>query len=174
MTHTWCCLLRFGVHKPQNIWHLLASATQWKFTSGSPRGPSKSLFFLSYAVAPPSGLGCFFSHPRSLPIRFFALSPCPKMCVVHLCEKKGKLSLKQAGGRHLHCCQQHMHIDSCFVCVGRKTVLVFQCSGRYVLMFLWFEVSQQFSVLLFVFRARIMLYPIQQHINVGWSMHFFI
>lgn len=71
-------------------------------------------------VASPSGSGRFFSRPRSLPICFFVLSPCPKMCVVQLCERKGKLCLKQAGGRHIHCCQQHMHIDSCFVCWREK------------------------------------------------------
>lgn len=33
----------------------------------------------------------------------------------------------------MHRCQQHMHIDSCFVRMGRKTILVFQCSGSYAL-----------------------------------------
>lgn len=83
------------------------------------------------------------------------------MCVVQLCENKGKLCLEQAGGRHMHCCQQHVHTESCFVCVGRKAVLVFQCSGMHALRLLQFEVGQGLSVLLCTFRARTVLCPMQ-------------
>lgn len=80
----------------------------------------------------------FHFLPRPLSISFFVLyhhSVLKCMCCA-AAWKIGKLCLKQAGGRHVHCCWQHMHIDSCFVSVGRKTVVVFQCSGRYALMLL--------------------------------------
>lgn len=146
MAHTQCCVLCFWVHDPQNMWHLLTSVKQWKFIYGSPKQSSKTdLLVLSCS----SSLWFLFPPRVSLPMVVFFCHPDRKICVLCSCVKTRGNCLEQAGGRHMHCCQQHVHTESCFVCVGRKAVLVFQCSGMHGLRLLQFEVGQGLCLALY-------------------------
>lgn len=91
------------------------------------------LIFLSFAVAP---LSAFFSHPGSLYLLWlFVCHSDPKICVLCSCVKTRRNCIEQAGGRHKHCGQQHVHTDSCFICVGGKTILVFSIQESMLLGF---------------------------------------